>query len=87
MRSPALIAYAVGGSDLRSKLYSLRAREDAHTILERGRERWRLVENEQASSGVPAETAAASDDDIGPYGAGCRAVTADLRWVDCSTKF
>ena len=36
VRSPALIAYAVGGSDLRSKLYSLRAREDARTILERG---------------------------------------------------
>ena len=36
---------------------------------------------------MPAETVAASDDDIGPYGAGCQAFTADLRWVDWPTKF
>jgi hypothetical protein len=42
---------------------------------------------------VPVSAAAPTIDDIGPYGAGCRAFTADLRhwptkfWPDLSEKY
>ena len=36
---------------------------------------------------MPAGTVATFDDNIGPYGAGCRVFIADLRRVDWPTKF
>ena len=36
---------------------------------------------------MPASTGAASGDDIGPYGVGCRAFTADLQRVKWPMKF
>jgi hypothetical protein len=65
----------------------VRASEDAHTALERAREKRRQAIDEQASSGLPTGDGTASDDNIGPYGAGCRAFTANLRRVNWPTKF
>jgi hypothetical protein len=86
-RSQAPVASTAGGSDLRSKLNDLRVHEDARTIQERIREWRHLADDEQESSGVPVSAATPSDDDIGPYGAGCRAFTVDLWRGDWPMKF
>ena len=75
---PQRSAICVGGTpDLRSHLNMVRASEDAHTALERVRERRRQATDEHASSGVPTGNSTTSDDDTGPYGAGCQAFTTD----------
>ena len=52
------------------------------------REQRREAKEEHASSGAPgSDSAGALDHDIGPYGAGCRAFTANLRRVNWPTKF
>ena len=56
-------------------------------MLERARERRRQAPDEHASSGVPTSNGTTSDDDTGPYGAGCRAFTTNLRRVNWPTKF
>ena len=43
--------------------------------------------DEHAPSGLPMGNGTTSDDDIGPYGAGNRAFTANLRRINWPTKF
>jgi hypothetical protein len=66
----------------------MRASKDARTGLERAREWPQQAEDEHASSGLPIGGGAKlGDNDIGPYGAGCRNITANLRQVNWPTKF
>jgi len=88
MAQPQRSATYIGGTpDLWSHLNTVRASEDASTALERARERRHKATNEHTSSGVPTGNDTTSDNDIGPYGAGCWAFMADLRRVDWPTKF
>ena len=87
-RSPkGLPPASVEPPDLRCNLNDMRDREDARTALERARERRRQAKDEQAFSGLPTGNSTISDDSISPYGAGCQAFTADLRWLDWPNKF
>jgi len=66
-----------------------RAIEDARTILECAHERHRLDWEGHASSCPPCGRGAGAigNNDIEPYGAECRAFTADMRRVDWPTNF
>ena len=69
---PQRSATCVGGTpDLRSHLNKVRASEDARSALERAQERRRQVTNEHATSGMPTGGGTTSDNNTGPYGAGC----------------
>jgi hypothetical protein len=78
---------------LRPHLDEKRAGEDARTTLKHTRE-WHQEAEEDHNSSAPSRTqgkqgwrGSACDDDIGPYGARCRAFTADLPRVYWPTKF
>ena len=73
---------AGGTPDIRSYLNEEKASEDAHTALERARGKRLQATVEQVSSGLPTVNSTTSDDDNDPYGAGCQAFTASLRWVN-----
>lgn len=72
-------------------LEEIRASEDAG-LLERAWECRREVREEHASSGSPIPASrrlggSVDNDDVGPYGIGCRAFSSDLCKVDWPTKF
>ena len=76
-----------GTPDLQSHLNEVRASKDSRTTLERGWERRHQANDEHVPSGLTMGNGTTSDDDIGPYGAGSRAFTANLRRINWSTKF
>jgi hypothetical protein len=77
---------------LRFRLDEKRAGKDARTTLERTRKWRREAKEDHATSGSPVQgnqgwRGSTDNDNIGSYGAGCRAFTTDLRRVDWPTKF